>query len=120
MTLDRTVDTIGSVALAIGVAMCLFVALGCSMTPAEKLYIAGSAADLATTAYGLEHCANGREGNPILTLAGDDTASVVLSGALLRWGLWKLARKDRFLLRLGGGLSLGVAGHNASVIRGCE
>jgi len=118
MTDDRWELRLERITLTVLLLVYLVVA-GCSLNTAERLYIAGSVADLATTAYGLEHCAGTREGNPVLTVAGKDTASVIVTGALLRWGLWKWIRSDEFALGLGGVVSLGVAGHNAGVVAEC-
>ena len=94
---------------------------GCaSMTPVEKLYWSGAGADLATTAYGLENCPDGREANPAMTLAGDGTAEVLLSGLILKAGYWALFRDYPKALTITGAIQFGVAGANMGTITGCE
>jgi len=104
-------------------AVLALLALGCSMSPSEKLYIGGGLADLGTTAYGLESCANAREANPALTVAGDDTASVLVTAALFKWAVWALLHKDGESfgpgLAISGAVNMAVAGHNAAIVNGC-
>ena len=110
--------------MAIGAAICIVNIFGCSMSPAERLYIGGGLADLATTAYALENCSGAREANPLLTLAGEDTASVLISAALFKWLGWKLMHEKGEPFNPGlatvGILNFAVAGHNASVISSCS
>ena len=72
----------------------LVLSLGCSsLSPAEKMYVGAGVADLATTAYGMEEYGL-TEGNRVMTHLGDDTASVVVSGLLVKAGAffpWAMA-----------------------------
>lgn len=74
--------------------LALLVALftGCASLPmSEKVYFAASAADLATTHYGISQH-GGYEANPILTVAGGNAEAVVITGAVLTVGWWVYAR----------------------------
>ena len=90
------------------------------MTPAERLYWTGGAADLTTTAVGLEQCSGGREANPLLTLAGDDTVEVVLSGAVVKAAFWAIFRNKPRVMQSVGIMQFAVAGLNAGTIAGCD
>lgn len=60
----------------------------CASVPlSEKAYLVASAADLATTHYGISKY-GGYEANPVLRLAGDDADAVLISGAVLTVGWW--------------------------------
>ena len=110
--------------MKLATTLLLCVLLGCSMSPSEKLYIGGGLADLATTAYALENCSGAREGNPVLTLAGEDTASVIASAVLFKWIGWAFMHDKGEPFNPGlatvGILNFAVAGHNASIIDGCN
>lgn len=68
------------------VAFLLMFLTGCaSMPTSEKLYLAASAADLATTHQGIANH-GGYEANPVLRIAGDDAEAVLITGAVLTVG----------------------------------
>ena len=103
--------------LALLVALCT----GCASMPlSEKAYLAASAADLATTHYGIsEH--GGYEANPLLRVVGDDADAVLITGAVLTVGWWLYAkwlrkkqgdRTGDALFWLGTGVRLAAASWN--------
>lgn len=63
------------------------------MSRAERLYWAGAAIDMATTAGALALCENASEANPALTVLGEGAAEVVAVSALVNWALYKLLKK---------------------------
>ena len=98
---------------------------GCATTRAEKACIVASVADLASTAYALESSDTAREANPALTIAGDDTATALVTSALVSVGwlalMRKLAKRDpetaAGLHWTCAGVRGGVALHNLDVAK---
>ena len=99
--------------------------LGCaSMRPSEKAFVMSSFGDLGTTYYAVEHD-GAVEVNPVLLLAGDDAATVVLTSAALTVGWFYFVRwirehsgdkKADRLLWLGTSVRAAATGWNLRVI----
>ena len=77
------------------VALLLVAALGlsgcASYSTSEKAFLWASAADLVSTYAAMDRGAH--EANPVMTLAGDDKATVIVTSALLTLGISALIHR---------------------------